>query len=58
MVLTLNCVFPVFAHADGQSVEQGGAVAGLHPHREKRFNRDQPADPHPKNIHTFLWPYG
>lgn len=52
------CLFAVFTHADGQSTEQGWPPAGLHPHREKCINRDQPSDPHPKNLYSLLWPHG
>lgn len=50
--------FPVSAHADGQSFKQSRPAAGLHPHREKCLNRDQPTDPHSKNVHSLLWPHG
>lgn len=51
-------IFSVSAHVDGQPAEQGRPVAGLHSHREKCLDRNQPTNPHPKNFPSLLWPHG
>ena len=41
---------PVSAHADGQPSEPSRTASGLHTHREKRPDRNQPTDQNTEDV--------